>query len=103
MLLHDDNEVNRAWIWRYIWETKFGWLANIAGIVVIVIPIVPVWTSSLVQSIKLIISLSTLLASLLVLSTANWASIEQWLAARSGSGYREVEGDDCDDEYTDDD
>jgi hypothetical protein len=54
------------------------------------VPIIPIWTSSLAHAMKMITSITILLVSLMLLLMVNYEAIERNLALR-GTGYDVVE------------
>jgi hypothetical protein len=79
LLGSDDDRNNLGWVIQYLWKEKSTWLANSACIILIFVPILPIWTSSLAHAMKLITSITILLASLMVLLMANYEAIERTL------------------------
>ena len=90
LLLSNDDRINLGWVIQYLWKEKSTWLANVACIILIFVPIIPIWTSSLAHAMKMITSITILLVSLMLLLMVNYEAIERNLALR-GTGYDVVE------------
>ena len=80
LLLSNDDRLNPGWVMQYLWEERFAWIANAGSLLIIIVPLISIWTSSLVRSIKLIVSISVLLASLVMLVGGNINTIQRRLA-----------------------
>jgi hypothetical protein len=79
--LRDDQRLNVKYIAEYIWTEKFGWILTMICLLIIIIPIVPVWASSLGRTVKLVVTISVLLASLLLLFCFNGVDILEELGS----------------------
>jgi hypothetical protein len=79
LVLSNDDRINLEWVIQYLWKKKSTWLANAACIILIFVPIIPIWTSSFAHGMKMITSITILLASLMVLFMADYEAIERTL------------------------